>query len=80
MLGTMVTGMLIVCSLILLTGWAVDAIKAALEPKRGVQYSDGSIVGRGPGKSRTPITSLYRGGPVTRSHEPAIGAAATAKA
>jgi hypothetical protein len=72
MLGIFIVGMLIVCSLTLLTAWAVDAIKAALEPISAAQCSEGSKVGQDRVKSRTPITSLYGGGHVNQSHEPAI--------
>jgi hypothetical protein len=75
MLGTLATfmiGMLIVCSLILLTAWTGDAVKYALEPMRAAHCSEGLRVGQGRVKSRTPITSLYRGGPVNQPHEPAI--------
>jgi hypothetical protein len=65
-------GMLIVCSFILLTAWAGDAVKDALEQMRAAQCSEGSRFGQGRVRSRTPIMSLYRGGPVNQSHELAI--------
>jgi hypothetical protein len=72
MLGTLIVGMLIVCSLILLAAWVIDGIQAAFDARHAARCSEGPQVGQGRVKSRTPITFLNCGRRAFQPHEPAI--------
>jgi hypothetical protein len=72
MLGTFIVGMLIVCSLFLLAGWAADTMQAVRETMCDVQCSEVPKVGQGRVKSRTQTTWANRGGSMIQAHEPAI--------
>ena len=72
MLGFFVIGMLGFCSLILLAGWATDAIRDALDSKHAAGASNGPKGGQSRVRSRRLLTPRKRGAAVIPPSETAI--------